>query len=176
MRLPILHLPAEVGPLRLPIGGIQLALRAALAAGLSLALAQLLALRYPIYAMIAAVIVTDLSPLQTRQLGLRRLLATVVGAACGAALSTVLSPGPWAVGLGILVAMMISLLLHAQEAAKVAGYICGIVLLAYGEDSWSYALSRLFETALGIGVAWSISLVPKLIRIDAAGQGTVPSP
>src|SRR4051812_11076017 len=57
------------------MSGFQLALRAAVAAGLSIAIAQALGLQYPIYAFLAAVIVTDLLPSQSRQLGMRRLLA-----------------------------------------------------------------------------------------------------
>jgi len=156
--------------MKIPVGGIQLALRAAVAAGLSLALAQLFRLEYPIYAMIAAVIVTDLSASQTRKLGLRRLVATVLGAACGAALGPLLLPGPWAVGLSILVAMVICILLRGQDVAKVVGYICGIVVLEHGANPWSYAFFRFIETVLGIGVAWLISLVPKLIRTDESGS------
>jgi uncharacterized membrane protein YccC len=66
------------------VSGIQLALRAVVAAGLSVALAQLCKFEQPIYAPIAAVIVTDLSPSHISKLGLRRLVATIVGAACGA--------------------------------------------------------------------------------------------
>jgi uncharacterized membrane protein YgaE (UPF0421/DUF939 family) len=150
--------------------GAQLSVRAAVAASLALVLAQLLNLEYPIYAFIAAVIVTDLSPSQTRRLGLRRIVATVVGAACGAALSSVLPPAPWAIGLGVLAAMLLSNLLQVDEGAKVAGYICGIVLLAYGSEPWSYALYRLIETILGIIAALLISLVPKLIRVEEPGR------
>jgi len=143
-----------------------LALRAAVAAGLSVALARLCKFEQPIYALIAAVIVTDLSPSRTSKLGLRRLVATIVGAACGAALSHFLLPSAWATGLGILIAMLICHLSWAHEGAKVAGYICGIVMLAHGTHPWSYAFFRLIETVLGIGVAWLIAFVPKLIRID----------
>ena len=157
--------PAPKDMLRIPITGYQLAVRSALAAGAAVALAELLALEHPIYAMLAAVIVTDLSPAKTRRLGLLRLVATVVGAACGATLSLLLWSGPWAVALSILVAMLVCMLLRAPESAKVAGYICGIVVLAHRAESWSYAMFRFLETALGIGTAWAISLVPPLIRI-----------
>jgi uncharacterized membrane protein YgaE (UPF0421/DUF939 family) len=156
--------------MKIPIGGIQLALRSALAAGLSLALAQYFKLDYPIYAMIAAVIVTDLSAAQTKKLGLRRLAATVLGAACGATLGPLLPPGPVAVGLSILVAMVICILVRGQDVAKVVGYICGIVVLDHSANPWSYAFFRLIETVLGIGVAWLISLVPKLVRVDESGR------
>jgi uncharacterized membrane protein YgaE (UPF0421/DUF939 family) len=151
--------------------GVQLAVRAAAAAGLSIAIARLLGLEYPIYSFLAAVIATDLSPSQSRQLGLRRLGATVVGAACGATLSPLLAPGAWAIAIGILVAMLISQLLQAREGAKVAGYICGIVLLDHSAEPWLYAYFRLIETGLGVAAAWMVSYVPKLIRTEQSGLG-----
>ena len=55
----------------------------------------------------------------------------------------------------------------AYEGARMAGYICGIiVLLDSGDSPWHYAFSRTAETGLGVLLAWSISYVPKLLRAD----------
>jgi uncharacterized membrane protein YgaE (UPF0421/DUF939 family) len=151
--------------------GAQLSLRAAVGAGVSLALAGLLQLDYPIYALIAAVIVTDLSPAQSRQLGLQRLAATVVGAACGATLVPLLPPAPWAIGLGILIAMLICNLVQLWAGAKLAGYVCGIVMLTFSSEPWIYALYRVIETLLGISVAVLISFIPKLLRTGETRSG-----
>lgn len=142
---------------------VRLSLRAALAASLAVALAGALGLEHPLYAMIAAVLVTDLSVERTRQLGRHRLAGTVVGATVGALLSRWVPSGPATIGLGILLAMSLSHLLRMPGAVKLAGYLCGIVLLEHHDHPWTYALFRLVETTLGIAVAWLVSLVPKLV-------------
>lgn len=146
----------------------QLSLRASVAAVLSLLAAEFLALPFPIYAFIAAVIVTDLQPEVSRALGIRRLAATIIGAACGAGLSPLVPAGAWGIGVGILVSMLAAQLLGARDGARVAGYICGIVMLDHSAAPWSYAVYRFLETALGVLAAWAISFVPKLLRTDDA--------
>jgi uncharacterized membrane protein YgaE (UPF0421/DUF939 family) len=140
---------------------IQLTIRASVAA--ILALVRWLEFDFPIYAFIAAVITTDLDPATSRKLGLRRVFATVVGALCGAISSLVLPPGIISVGIGFFVAMLLAQVLGAGEGARVAGYICGIVLLDHSAEPWYYALHRFAETAIGVAVAWLISWIPKLV-------------
>ena len=143
---------------------LQLSVRAGVAAALSVAIAQALHLQ-PLQALITSVLVVDLSPKTTRQQALPRLAGTILGGAMGAALSQVLPPTPISIGLGILAAMFFSHLLRLGGSARLAGFLCGIVLLNYTDAPWSYAFHRLVETALGISLAVLTSFVPKLIRI-----------
>lgn len=152
------------------ITSIQLAVRCALAAAVAIGVAQFLHLQYPIYALVGAVIVLDLAPAQTRQLALRRLWGTLLGATVGAALSHFLPSGPWSVGLSIFLAMFLCHFVHLQGAAKITGYVCGIVVLDHGDQPWSYALYRLIETLLGLGVALLVSFLPRLVAAEEQGQ------
>ena len=147
-----------------------MSLRTAVAAALSVAVAQWWHLQFPIYAMISAVVVTDLKPSETWRLGLPRLVGSVLGAVLGAMTCAFLRPNWLEAGLAILVAMFLSHLLRLRNAARVAGYVCGIVVLAFGENPWEYALYRTAETALGIAMAMLVSLVPKLIHTGETRQ------
>jgi uncharacterized membrane protein YgaE (UPF0421/DUF939 family) len=143
---------------------IQLSTRAACSAGLAVAAAQFLRLEYPLYAMIAAVIVTDLSSVKTQELALQRLAGTVLGAAVGAIACELLSPAAWIIGAAIFAAMFLCHLFSLQGAEKLAGYVCGIVMLDFPGQPWSYAGFRLLETVLGVGIAVLVSYVPKMLK------------
>jgi uncharacterized membrane protein YgaE (UPF0421/DUF939 family) len=149
------------------VPALQLSLRAAAGAALAYAVAERLELQFPIYAMIAAVIVTDLSSAETRSLAWRRLAGTVIGGVLGAVLALLLPGGALTIGLGVFLSVFAGYLLRVPQAARIAGYLCGIVLLEFTADPWIYAFWRLVETVLGIAVAYLISLVPRLIRTEA---------
>ena len=150
------------------VAALQIATRASAGAAIALLIAQWLHLQFPLYAMIAAVIVTDLSPVRTRQLALPRLAGTVLGAGIGALAVVVLGTGALAMAAGVLIAIFIAQVTRMSEAAKLAGYVCGLVVLEHSAEPWMYALFRFVETVLGIAVAVAISLVPKLIAVERA--------
>jgi uncharacterized membrane protein YgaE (UPF0421/DUF939 family) len=105
------------------VGGLRLAVRASSAGGIALLLASLAGLAYPVYAFIAAIVVSDLSPQESRQLGLRQIIGTIVGASCGVPLSLWLPENIWATALGVLIAMSLCTVLRVQSGARLAGFI-----------------------------------------------------
>ncbi len=149
---------------------IQLAGRAAIAAAVAVGIVQWMGTSHPIYAMIAAVIVTDLRPEQSRRFALNRLAGTVIGAGIGALAAPWLGPSALAVLVAICTMMLLCHGLKLDGAAKVSAYICGIVVLEHSGNAWHYAGERMVETLVGIVVALALSLVPKLIRIDEPGR------
>ena len=143
--------------------GLQLAVRAALAVTASQVIAPYLGLEHPIYALLGVVMVMDLSPVHTRVRGLARIVGTVLGAVSGALLSPLLPENPISVGLGILASMLLCALLRLEAGARVAGLVCGIILMSHSDDPWRYGYNRLLETTLGIALAVLVSYAPKLL-------------
>src|SRR6185436_20206347 len=93
------------------LASLGLSIRAALAAWISLLIAQLVRLPHPIYAMISAVIVTDVTAAKTRQLSFPRLIGTVLGAFLGALVDSFMKESLLTVGFSILAAMFLTQLL-----------------------------------------------------------------
>jgi uncharacterized membrane protein YgaE (UPF0421/DUF939 family) len=118
--------------------------------------------------MIAAVIVTDLDPAKTRSLAAPRLLGTSIGGALGAAMASAGLVGVWWMSVGVALGMAFCEIAVSKDAARLAGYVCAIVLLDHREEPWLYSLWRLAETFLGIVVAVAVSLMPKLVRMEPA--------
>lgn len=144
---------------------LQLSVRAASAAALAFWVAILLGADHAIYALIGAVIVTDLSPRTSRKLAIQRLAGTLIGAAVGATLLNFIPHGPVALGVAILCAMLITFMLQLEPpAARVAGYVAAIVMFTHSQDSWLYAFQRAWETIVGIGAALVVGLVPLWLR------------
>jgi uncharacterized membrane protein YgaE (UPF0421/DUF939 family) len=145
------------------MSALQIAARAGVAAGASVAIARSLHLGQAVPALIAAVIVMDGSPTDTRRLAFVRVAGTILGALIGAALGQWLGSSPWVIGLGVLASVFLSNMLRLQPASQLAGYTCGIVLINSSGGAWTYAGGRLIETLIGITIAVLVSSVPRLI-------------
>ena len=143
---------------------LQLSVRSATAATIAYAVAEGLGLPGPIYALISGVMVTDLDPAKSRSLAVPRILGTAIGSALGGALAPAMALGVWLVAVAIAAAMLVAHVLRKPEAAKLAGYVCALVMLTHGSDAWAYAWWRCVETLIGIGAAVAVSVVPKLVR------------
>lgn len=150
-------------PNRFDVAAVQLSVRSALSAGLGVTLSGLLGLQMPLHAVLSAVLVMDLDPRRTRALGLHRLAGTVIGAGFGATLCSLFGPSAVRMGVGILLAMLLTYFLRLRGAAKVAGYVCGIVLISFGDKPWWYAVHRLAETTVGVTMSVLVSCVPLLM-------------
>lgn len=145
---------------------MQLAFRAAVGAVLALSIARWIGFDTPIFALIAAVIVTDRNPAETRRLAIRRVISTAIGALCGIGLAQFLGSSAWEAGMAIFVSIVASIAVTKLGDPKLAAYLSALIVINYANDPLHYALDRFLETALGIVVAWVISLVPRLIELE----------
>jgi len=150
---------------RVNLPAFQLSLRAAAAGALAFWIATLLGAHYAIYALVAAVIVSDLKPAASRRLALQRMAGTAIGALAGALFSDVIPRGPIAIGVALMVSMLCAFACRFEaSAARVAGYVTAITMYAHGEEVWMYAFDRAWETMLGIAAALVVGLVPLWLR------------
>ena len=126
---------------------------------------------YPIFALAAAVIATDLTPARSRELGFRRLVAPAIGGLSGSALAASMNfVGIWAVGQS-MIAMFIC---QAYEGARIAGYICGIiVLLDTGDIPWRYAFFG--RSRPRSAFSWRGDSTRECDSLDVIGFASLPS-
>ncbi|AFY31867.1 aromatic acid exporter family protein [Calothrix sp. PCC 7507] len=131
----------------------KMALKTAIASAISFAIAQALRSEYPFYAVIAAIIVMASTHGSTLKLGMQRLIGTAIGAISGAIFVITLGSNVWSLGVCVSITIFLTSYWQFNEAAKLAGYVSAIVILAHNQSPWLYAWGRFLETLLGIGVA-----------------------
>jgi len=141
------------------VAASSLALRAALASMGAVVCVRLLHLTGGMYALIAAVVVSDAAPEAIRHLGYHRLIGTAVGAILGGTLAMTCGHAIWAVGLAIFLTILVCEFSRFKDAAKVGGYVAGVVVLGYAAAPWRYAWDRFVETAVGIAFAMLLCFV-----------------
>src|SRR5262245_3501504 len=94
----------------------KMAIRAGLASLLSVAVSKQLGFPQPAFtAVVAAVVVTDLDPKQTRRLSVQRLAGIALGAVVGAGFDWLLSTNIFMMAAAIAVAMALCAALNMRE-------------------------------------------------------------
>ena len=144
-------------------GAFLLGCRGAIAGVCAVAVALVLKLPYPLYALIAAVLVSDASMATVKALGGQRLIGTLIGAMTGAILSMLCGNALYGMGLAILIALLCCHKAGLREAAKFAGYVAGLIVLEHTHSPWRYALDRLIETSIGIIFAYLVGILFQLV-------------
>jgi uncharacterized membrane protein YgaE (UPF0421/DUF939 family) len=98
-------------------------------------------------------------------------LGSVLGTLVGAALSSLFGHALWELGIAVLLALTLCRIFGLTEAAKLAGYVAGIVVLNHSGQPWTYAVYRFLETILGIASALLVALVFVPLYRRWSGEG-----
>lgn len=160
--------------MRFPPIGMRM-FKTALSVTLCLLLAWLISYPPPIYACVAAVIVTRETVGRSLRMGVGRVLATLIGGAVAIAfLFLNVGVSSWLeiplVGAGVLLALYVCLLFKAPEAAALAAVTMLIIVLGHPEDKYIFALTRMGETVAGICVSLTVNRFIGKQRIENRGQ------
>jgi uncharacterized membrane protein YccC len=138
-----------------------LALKTAIAAGISYWIALLAGLTDGYWGSISAIIVLQSNVGSTVTASRDRLIGTLIGAAVGA-IFTLLGMSIWIYLLAVVVAMVACSLLGLKNSSRLAGVTVTILMLVHRTPSgfwsnWTLPLHRVLEVLLGIMVALAVS-------------------
>ena len=138
-----------------------LALKTAIAAGISYWIALLAGLSDGYWGAISAIIVLQSHVGSTVAASRDRLVGTLIGAAVGAVF-TLFGTSVWIYLLAVVVAMVACSLLGLKNSSRLAGVTVTILMLVHRTPSgfwsnWALPLHRVLDVLLGIVVALAIS-------------------
>jgi uncharacterized membrane protein YccC len=134
-----------------------LAIKTAMAAGISYWLAKLAGLQDGYWGSISAIIVLQSNVGSTVTASRDRLIGTLIGAGFGAVFS-LLSTEFWPYLLAVITAMVTCSLLGLKNSSRLSGVTVTILMLVHRTGSnWTMPMHRVLEVLLGIVVALGIS-------------------
>ncbi len=134
------------------------ALKTAIAAGISLALARILHLRQGYWACVSAIVVMQSETEATVAASWDRVVGTAFGALIGWMMAEVWQDHLLAYVIAILMCMVITHAMGLKNAGRLAGVTTTIILLIPTQIAyWRAALDRFIEVTFGILVALAVS-------------------
>jgi uncharacterized membrane protein YgaE (UPF0421/DUF939 family) len=141
-----------------------IAVRCALAALASVEVSRWLGLQFPIYALIAAIMVTEYHGHETRQQSVTRVVGNALGITAGGILGSFCGGSPWVIGLAAFIMVLFCYYFDFAVAAKYSAFVAALTVMDHSTRPWLYGWDRITETLIGIGFAVLMSLlipVPK---------------
>lgn len=135
-------------------------IKTALAVTIAISISYLLNLNSPFFAAIAAIITLQGNIVDSFRMGRDRILGTIIGAVIGLASSYVALGNPIVIGLGIIVLIYISNLIHFNKTITISSVVfISIMLNPNGGSILLYSLFRVLDTFVGISVAVIVNLI-----------------
>lgn len=130
-------------------------IKTAIAVLLCVLISFALKLEYPFYAAIATVIAMESSINSSYAAGKNRTMGTLVGAAFGGLFAFIEPHNAYLSALGIVCVIAVCNLLKWNKSVSIACIVFLAIMLNLrtGEPAFAYALHRVLDTLLGIGVA-----------------------
>ncbi|SFI22374.1 Uncharacterized membrane protein YgaE, UPF0421/DUF939 family [Tindallia magadiensis] len=128
-------------------------IKTSIAVTIGLFAVALLNLESPFFVTIAALIGMQATISDSWVVGRNRMLGTAVGAIFGMLLAIWLPPHPILAGIAVLLLIQLMNLIKTPEAVVISCIVFVAVFMEAGNGAVEYALSRLFDTGLGIGIA-----------------------
>jgi len=117
----------------------------------------------PIFACMAAIVVTQGSVGESLRSGVARIIATVVGCAIALVIMLASIENPYVhmltVGLGCALTIYFCVLIKYPNAAALAGIIFVSLAVSRPDDKYAFALMRLIETAAGIAISVGVNVL-----------------
>jgi len=142
--------------------------RCALAALGSVEVSRYFGLHYPIYALVAAIMVTEYHGEETRKQSTTRFLGNSIGIISGGVLSSCLGGQAWVIGLVTFFMVLFCYYFGLALAAKYSAFVAALTVMDHSDKPWLYGRDRIIETLIGIGFAVLMSLiipVPKAKKV-----------
>ncbi len=133
-------------------------LKTALAVSLTIFLSQILNLRSPFFAGIAAITAMQSSVSESLSTGKDRMFSTILGGIIALLFSLVAPESPFFIGLGIIIIIYLCNIFNWKQSIQLSGMVFLSIILNYKEGSRvDYAFYRTVDTLFGLVVGTFIN-------------------
>jgi uncharacterized membrane protein YgaE (UPF0421/DUF939 family) len=116
-------------------------------------------LAQPVWAAVSAVVVSQASLHPSARDSVTRVLANVIGAFVGAALSALAGHSLWVLAAGVLLTGLICHLTKLEAALRPAYAAVVIVIFTTGGGAWSESRDRVIAVLIGCAATLAVALV-----------------